>query len=70
MDIIDSRSVNTSHHVDSELDGSKKIKGGKQHIIVGSQGYLISIAVHEAYVHDSKEASFQNNGLLKEHSHG
>ena len=58
MGIIDSRSVKTSHHVDSVrgLDGNKKIKGRKQHIIVDSQGYLMSVAVHEANVHDSKGA--------------
>jgi transposase len=43
----------TSHHVDSVqgLDGNKKIKGRKQHMIVDSQGYLMSVAVHEANVH-------------------
>lgn len=58
MGIIDSRNVKTSHHVDSVrgLDGNKKIKGRKQHIIVDSQGYLMSVAVHEANVHDSKGA--------------
>ena len=58
LGIIDSRSVKTSHHVDSDrgLDGNKKIKGRKQHIIVDTQGNLMAIAVHEANVHDSKGA--------------
>ncbi len=58
LGIIDSRSVKTSHHVDSdrELDGNKKVKGRKQHIIVDTQGNLMSVAVHEANVHDSKGA--------------
>ena len=58
LGIIDSRSVKTSHHVDSDrgLDGNKKVKGRKQHIIVDTQGNLMSIAVHEANVHDSKGA--------------
>ena len=58
MGIIDSRSVKTSHHVDSVrgLDGNKKIKGRKQHIIVDGQGYLMSVAVHEDNVHNSKGA--------------
>ena len=58
LGIIDSRSVKTSHHVDSDrgLDGKKKIKGRKQHIIVDTQGNLMAIAVHEANVHDSKGA--------------
>ena len=56
--IIDSRSVKTSHHVDSDrgLDVNKKIKGRKQHIIVDTQGNLMAIAVHEANVHDSEGA--------------
>ena len=46
------------YHVDSDrgLDGNKKIKGQKQHIIVDTQGNLMAIAVHEANVHDSKGA--------------
>lgn len=38
--IIDSRSTKTSHHVDSErgIDGNKKIKGKKEHIIVDTLG--------------------------------
>ena len=58
LGIIDSRSVKTSHHVDSDrgLDGNKKIKGRKQHIIVDTQGNLMVIAVHETNVHDSKGA--------------
>jgi putative transposase len=58
LGIIDSRSVKTSHHVDSDrgLDENKKIKGRKQHIIVDTQGNLMAIAVHEANVHDSKGA--------------
>jgi len=38
------------------LDGNKKIKGRKRHMIVDTQGNLMSIAVHEANVHDSKGA--------------
>ena len=58
LGIIDSRSVKTSHHVDSDrgLDGNKKAKERKQHIIVDTQGNLMSIAVHEANIHDSKRA--------------
>ncbi len=45
LGIIDSRSVKTSHHVDSErgFDGNKKVKGRKQHIIVDTQGNLMAI---------------------------
>ena len=63
--IIDSRSVKISHHVDTVrgLDGNKKIKGRKQYIIVGTQGNLMSIKVHEANVHDSKGAPGVINNL-------
>lgn len=56
--IIDSRSVRTSHHVDSDrgLDRNKKIKGRKQHIIVDTQGNLMSVTVHEANIHGCKGA--------------
>lgn len=58
LGIIDSKSVKTSHHVDSErgIDGNKKIKGRKQHIIVDTLGLPIAITVHEANIHDSKGA--------------
>ena len=57
--IIDSRSVKTSHHADSSCrgtDGNKKIKGRKEHIVVETLGLPMSIAVHEASLHDSKGA--------------
>ena len=59
MGIIDSRSVKTSHHVDSDrgLDRNKKIKGRKQqYVVVNTQGNLVSVVVHEANIHDSKGA--------------
>ena len=58
MGIIDSRSVKTSHHVDSDrgIDGNKKIKGRKEHIVVDTLGLPMAVAVHEANLHDSKGA--------------
>lgn len=58
LGIIDSRSVKTSHHVDTYrgLDGNKKIKGRKQHIVVDTLGFPMAIAVHQANIHDSKGA--------------
>ncbi len=58
MGIIDSRSVKTSHHVDSDrgIDGNKKIKGRKEHIVVDTLGIPMAVAVHEANPHDSKGA--------------
>lgn len=58
MGIIDSRSVKTSHHVDSDrgIDGNKKVKGRKEHIVVDTLGIPMAVAVHEANPHDSKGA--------------
>ena len=58
MGIIDSRSVKTSHHVDSDrgIDGNKKVKGRKEHIVVDTLGIPMAVAVHEANLHDSKGA--------------
>lgn len=58
MGIIDSRSVKTSHHVDSDrgIDGNKKVKGRKEHIVVDTLGIPMAVAVHQANLHDSKGA--------------
>lgn len=58
MGIIDSRSVKTSHHVDSDrgIDDNKKVKGRKEHIVVDTLGLPMAVAVHEANLHDSKGA--------------
>ncbi len=58
MGIIDSRSVKTSHHVDKDrgIDGNKKIKGRKEHIVVDTLGLPMSVSIHEANIHDSKGA--------------
>ena len=58
MGIIDSRSVKTSHHVDADrgIDGNKKVKGRKEHIVVDTLGIPMAVAVHEANLHDSKGA--------------
>lgn len=54
--IIDSRSVRTSHHVDRAeygIDGGKKVKGRKEHIIVDSLRLPMAARVHAANIHDS-----------------
>ena len=55
LGIIDSRSVKTSHHVDTVrgIDGNKKIKGRKQQVVVDVLGLPLAISVHEANIHDS-----------------
>ena len=59
MGIIDSRRVKTSHHADPSckgVDGNKKVKGRKEHVVVDTLGLPMAIAVHEANLHDSKGA--------------
>lgn len=58
LGLIDSRSVKTSHHVDKcrGIDGNKKIKGRKQHLVVDTLGIPLAVVVHEANIHDSAGA--------------
>ncbi|MDR0941151.1 MAG: IS5 family transposase [Bacteroidales bacterium] len=54
--LIDSRSVRTSHHIDSSeygIDGNKKVKGRKQHIVVDTLGLPMAVTVHAANIYDS-----------------
>ena len=38
------------------IDGNKKVKGRKEHIVVDTLGIPMAVAVHEANLHDSKGA--------------
>lgn len=54
---IDSQSVKASSFIAEEtvgVDGAKKIKGRKRHIVVDSLGLLIAIYISPANVHDSQ----------------
>lgn len=54
--LIDSKSVRTSHHIDSSeygIDGGKKVKDRKEHIIVDTLGLPMTVKVHAANIHDS-----------------
>lgn len=50
LGIIDSISIKTSHHVDSEqgIDGNKRIKGRKEPIIVDTLGLPLDALIHTA----------------------
>ena len=58
LGIIDSHSVRMSSLSGQQrgIDGNKKIKGSKRHIIVDTMGLIICIAAHSANIHDSKGA--------------
>lgn len=59
LGIIDSRSVKTSHHADPSckgIDGNKKVKGRKEHVVVDTLGLPLAVSVHGVAVHDSKGA--------------
>ena len=53
--IIDSQSVKTIGASEERgIDGGKKIKGRKRHIVVDAMGNLLSVKVHAANVHDTR----------------
>jgi transposase len=56
--IIDNQSVKTTRSggVCRGIDGGKKTKGMKRHIIVDTMGLLLAVIVHAANEHDSKSA--------------
>lgn len=52
--IIDSQSVKTVYASEERgIDGGKKVKGRKRHIVVDTLGNLISVIVHAANIHDT-----------------
>jgi putative transposase len=52
--IIDSQSVKLANRVDFKgYDGNKKVKGRKRHILVDTLGFIHSVVIHEANIHDS-----------------
>jgi len=54
--IIDSCSVrmNATSGLDRCIDGNKKIKGLKRHMLVDSLGLIIDVVIHAPNIHDSK----------------
>lgn len=62
---IDSRSIKTTRSggLERGVDGGKKIKGRKQHIVTDTMGLLLVVIVHAANIHDSKAAQDVLNKL-------
>ena len=57
LGVMDSQSVRWGNNRSLKgIDGSKKIKGIKRHIIVDKNGFLIAVMVCVANIHDSKAA--------------
>ncbi|WP_175628692.1 transposase [Bacteroides acidifaciens] len=55
--IIDSQSVKWDNNRSlNGVDGNKKVKGVKRHIVVDKNGFLIAVMVIVANIHDSKVA--------------
>ncbi len=68
--IIDSQSIKTTRRGGLRgIDGNKKIKGRKRHLVVDTQGNIVSNIVHVANIHDSKGAHLVMKNL-KENIHG
>lgn len=52
--LIDSQSVKTTSAAKKRgIDGGKKVKGRKRHIVTDTNGHLLYVQVHEANLHDT-----------------
>jgi putative transposase len=58
LGLIDSQSIKTTRVGGQQrgVDGGKKIKGRKRHIVVDTMGLLMAVVVHAGNIHDSKAA--------------
>ena len=57
--VIDSQSVKTVYASEGRgLDGGKKVKGHKRHIVTDTLGHLLGVYVHPANIHDTKAGYF------------
>jgi putative transposase len=58
LGIMDSQSVKWGNNKAlNGIDGNKKVKGIKRHVVVDKKGFLIAVMVTVANMHDSKAAS-------------
>lgn len=57
LGILDSQSVKWGNNkAPNNIDGNKKVKGIKRHVLVDKNGFLIAVIVTIANIHDSKAA--------------
>lgn len=57
LGIMDSQSVKWGNNKAlNNIDGNKKVKGIKRHVVVDKNGFLIAVMVTVANIHDSKAA--------------
>ncbi|WP_236263965.1 IS5 family transposase [Dysgonomonas sp. Marseille-P4677] len=57
LGILDSQSAKWgTNKAPNNIDGNKKVKGIKRHVVVDKNGFLIAIMVTAANIHDSKAA--------------
>ncbi|MFK0578756.1 IS5 family transposase [Campylobacter jejuni] len=64
--IIDSQSVKTTGKAEQKgLDGGKKVKGRKRHILVDTIGNLLGVVVHAANIHDTRAGIMVVDKALK-----
>lgn len=57
LGIADSQTVRSANNKSlMSIDGNKKVKGIKRHVVVDKNGWLITVMVTVAHIHDSKAA--------------
>lgn len=49
------------------IDGGKKIKGRKRHIVVDTMGNLLDVVVHAANLHDTKSGILVARKVMDQH---
>ena len=63
--IIDAQSVKTQYAREERgIDGGKKVKGHKRHIVVDIVGNLLHVKVHAANMSDTKSACIVLEGVI------
>jgi putative transposase len=67
--IIDSQSAKTQYASEERgIDGGKRVKGRKRHIVVDTLGHLLHVQVHAANVHDTVGACEVLRRAAEKHS--